>query len=180
MILLWSGTIKSFGEWNKNIEYVTFILIATCLGIFISWCVNNDFPLWMFRKESYKNRNMFLKPFLWVLSKIKLSEKTLHPSEWFSFLKGSSECLAILHLEGERRLQGYMLEYPDDPQNGHFIVTNASWLLDDGKVVPLTSVDSLLIDSKEVIRIEKLIDGTLVKDVNQIKEQNKFIIYNLY
>lgn len=177
-LLFWFGReYKSFATWNNNIEFIVFLLIGFSLGVVFSWCVNNDFPHWMFRRESYKNKGLIVKPFLFILSKINLTNKTLHPTEWYSFFKESSDNYVVLHLENERRLQGYLIQYPDNPEAGHFIVANASWLLNDGRVVPLLSVDSTLIASKEVVRVEKLFNEDDVND--NINEVNQYI-YDLY
>lgn len=154
MILTLLGNYCSFGVLSKNIEFVYSIVIALLLGTFFSWCINNDFPLWLFRPhDKYKN-----SIFQWTigrLANLNLTNKTLHPSEWFSFFQDSN-AFAILHLDGERRLIGYLHQFPDSPTEGHFIVINAGWINDDNSITPLENVQKILISSKEVLRIELL------------------------
>lgn len=174
--LFFIGTFWTIGIWTSNIEFVSSIIISILFGIFLSWCVNNDFPLFLFRKDGIEKCNKFNKFMAKYFTKLNLTNKALHPTEWYSFFK-ESECFAILHIEGERRLQGYLLQFPNTPDSGHFIISNASWLLDDGTVVPLLTVDKMLLSAKEVLRVELLKNGNF--DSNEINDNNKHI-YELY
>ena len=43
------GRKYSLGVWNSDIEFVWSTAIAISSGLFITWCVNNDFPIYLFR-----------------------------------------------------------------------------------------------------------------------------------
>lgn len=145
--------VYSFGPWNNDIEFIWSIMIAISTGLFITWCVNNDFPLFLFRKDGEARCN---KKFKWLhklISKIKLTDKTLHPTEWYSAFN-SEPRFVVLHLSGERRLYGSTKQYPDDPNKGHFLIEEPEWLLDDGTSAPLYTVHHMLIPASDVQRIE--------------------------
>lgn len=128
------------GSWTSDGELATSVFIALLLGLFLSLCVNNDFPLSRLRKWK-KN------------SDLKITQKTLHPSEWYSAFE-QWEGYVALHLTGGRRLYGWVTQYPDNPEAGHFLVKEASWLLDDGTEAPLHAVEGLLIRSSDVELVE--------------------------
>ena len=123
---------------SENGEYVVSVLYAIVLGVLLSLCINNDFP----------NRILRLFP------KIVLTRKTLHPSEWFSFFSKADYKLITLHLEGERRIAGFVEQYPDDSTNGYFILRYPGWVDKRGNINYLKDTDKILISVKEVVRVE--------------------------
>jgi hypothetical protein len=155
MIIAFGNRFYSFGIWNNDVEFVWSIIIAVFLGLFVSWCINNDFPLFLFRKDGEDRCNKFCKWLYILLSKTNLTDKTLHPSEWYTAFNSEPRYI-VLHLKGERRLCCWPRQYPDDPQKGHFLVEEAEWLLDDGSSAPLYSVKQVLIQASDVERIEFL------------------------
>lgn len=153
-IAIFTGkNIVSFGTWNNEVEFVCSILIAITIGLFFTWCVNNDFPLFLFRTGGEERCNNKFKWLHNILSKIKLTDKTLHPTEWYSAFN-SEPRFVVLHLTGERRLYGSPKQYPDDPRNGHFLIEDPEWLLDDGSSAPLFTVKQMLIPATDVQQIE--------------------------
>lgn len=151
--MLVGQNIASFGSWNSEVEFIWSIIIAVSIGLFVTWCVNNDFPLFLFRTDGKKRCH---KKFIWlhnILSKIKLTDKTLHPTEWYSAFN-SEPRFVVLHLSGERRLYGSPKQYPDDPRSGHFLIEEPEWLLDDGSSAPLYTVKQMLIPASDVQQIE--------------------------
>lgn len=145
----------SFGNWTTDIELIWSIILAVSIGLFLTWCVNNDFPLFLFRIDGKVRCWKWFRRFHGKLVKIKLTDKTLHPTEWYSAFNSEPRYI-VLHLTGERRLYGWPKQYPDDPQKGHFLIEEAKWLLDDGSSAPLYSVNQLLIPSSDVEQIEFL------------------------
>lgn len=154
-LLFLIGQYKSILDWSESVEFVTFILISIFLGLFISWCINHDFPLSMFRKESDYGKNRFVKRICKICSWFELTNKTQHSSEWYSFFVDTTDQYVVLHLKGRKRLRCRLLQYPDYPEIGHFIITNMSWLTDTG-IVESPTVAQMLIAPKDVIRVEKL------------------------
>lgn len=177
--------IYTFGSWSDDLDFIVPIIVALILGLVFAICANNDFPF------KYLREITLLFPFKFIiqltgkmpktkkgLENIILTNKTLYPSEWFSFFIASSfNSYAILHLEGERRLYGFLNQFPDSPEKGHFIINDAAWILDDGSIIPLTSVQSVLINSKEVMRVELLKN----KVDNEMEVENQYKpLFDLY
>ncbi len=79
-ITLFIGNYIVLGFWDKDVELIWSLLIAIFLGLFLSWCVNNDFPLYLLRKDGKKRCHKLFAPFQALLSKLNLTNKTLHPS----------------------------------------------------------------------------------------------------
>ena len=119
--------------WSTNSEVIWSISSAILLGILFSYFANND-------KIHKKLRD-------W-----KITRETSYPSEWFgAFLQNVT--YVVLHLDGERRLYGWIKEWPSEPEKGHFVLVQASWLEDDNQL-PITGVDSIMVDVKEVKMVE--------------------------
>lgn len=133
-LLLMAGRVYIFGFWNEVPQLIWSILCAILLGLLFSYFANNDKLHAVFRK-------------------IGVTKETSYASEWFgAFLKNVT--YIVLHLEDERRLYGWPTEWPSDPGNGHFLITDASWLDDQGKEIPITGVENMLVDVKHVKWIE--------------------------
>lgn len=169
----------SFGPWGTEVEFIWSIIIAISTGLLITWCVNNDFPLYLFRKDGEEHCH---KNFIWLnklLSKIELTDKTLHPTEWYSAFNSEARYV-VLHLTGERRLYGWPKQYPDDPKQGHFLIEEAEWLLDDGSSAPLHSVKKMLIPSSDVEQIEFVKNESEIKVSQEELNNAKKLLTNLY
>lgn len=125
--------------WNTQTDLICSILVAVLFGIAFTYFANND----KFHKK---------------LRYLGLTRETSYPSEWFgAFLKNVT--YIVLHLEGERRLYGWPLEWPSEPEKGHFVLVQASWLDEEGndkeqKEIPLSGVSSIMVDVKEVKMVE--------------------------
>jgi len=119
--------------WNTHSDIIWSIILAILLGILFSYFANND-------KIHKKLRD-------WGITR-----ETSYPSEWFgAFLQNIT--YVVLHLDGERRLYGWPKEWPSEPEKGHFVLIQASWL-DEDKDIPITGVDSIMVDVKEVKMVE--------------------------
>jgi energy-coupling factor transporter transmembrane protein EcfT len=119
--------------WNTHSDIIWSIILAILLGILFSYFANND-------KIHKKLRD-------WGITR-----ETSYPSEWFgAFLQNIT--YVVLHLDGERRLYGWPKEWPSEPEKGHFVLIQASWL-DEYKDIPITGVDSIMVDAKEVKMVE--------------------------
>ena len=131
-ILLLTGKYGSFSIWSESSSLVWSIISAVLLGVVFSYFANND------KLHA-------------VLRKWNITKESSYPSEWFgAFLNVT---YVVLHLKDERRLYGWPLEWPSEPNSGHFVMTDAVWL-DGEKELPLTGVDNILIDAKEVKMVE--------------------------
>ena len=128
-----AGHFYPVSLWDGSSELIWSIICAILFGFVFSYFANTD----KFHK---------------ILRKIGITRETSYSSEWFAaFLKGVT--YIVLHLQDERRLYGWPLEWPSEPGNGHFLLTDASWL-DGDKEMPITGVDNILIDAKEVKWVE--------------------------
>ncbi len=48
------------------------------------------------------------------------------------------------------------MEWPTEPTSGHFRLTNAAWLDDENKEIPLDGNESILISANQVKMVEFL------------------------
>ncbi|MBC8316503.1 MAG: hypothetical protein H8E41_01260 [Desulfobulbaceae bacterium] len=120
-------------NWNKHYSSFFSVIIAVLLGVVFSYFTNND-------KVHKKLRD-------WGITK-----ETSYPSEWFgTFLKNIT--YIVLHLKDERRLYGWPIEWPSEPERGHFVLEQASWL-DEEKEIPITGVSAIMVDVREVKWVE--------------------------
>jgi hypothetical protein len=124
--------------WNSHSDLIWSVVIALLFGILFSYYSNND-------KVHKKLRT-------WGITR-----ETSFPSEWFgAFLKNVT--FVVLHLDGERRIYGWPIEWPSETEKGHFVLVQASWLIinESGQQteLPLTGVDKIMIDVKEVKMVE--------------------------
>jgi len=130
--LLFVGRYTYIAIWDESASIIWSIICAILLGGVFSYYANND------KLHA-------------VLRKWKITKESSYPSEWFgSFLNVT---YVVLHLKDERRLYGWPLEWPSEPSNGHFLITDAVWL-DGEKEIPITGVDNILIDAKEIKMVE--------------------------
>lgn len=138
-ILFYVGRSWPLFVWDSHSDLIWSLVVAILLGIIFSCFANNDKFHKMFRK-------------------LGITRETSYPSEWFgAFLKNVT--YVVLHLDGERRLYGWPIEWPSEPEKGHFVLQQASWLNDEAinevdRQIPLTGVSSIMVDVKEVTMVE--------------------------
>lgn len=127
------GVLWNVGNWNEHSEIICSTVSAIFLGALFSYYANND----KFHK---------------LIRHIGISRETSYPSEWFgTFLKNVT--YVVLHLKDERRIYGWPIEWPSDPDRGHILLEQASWIK-DGEEIPITGVKSVLIDVDDVRWVE--------------------------
>jgi len=121
-------------EWDSNSGLIWSIITAIFIGVIFSYFTNND--------KIHRHLRTW-----------GITRETSYPSEWFgAFLKNIT--YIVIHLDGERRLYGWPIEWPSEPDKGHFVLTQASWLTETNEVIPLTGVESIMVDVKEVKMVE--------------------------
>ncbi len=120
--------------WNEKINITCILIISIILGLLFSFFANND----KFHK---------------VLRKLKITRETSYSSEWFSAFS-ERITYVVLHLKDERRIYGWPLEWPTEPNKGHFLLNQASWLLENNDEVRLETVDVVLVDASNVELVE--------------------------
>lgn len=135
-IFLLLGTKCPLFNWNGHFALIFAIAFGILLGITFSYFANND--------KIHK-----------ILRDWKITKESSFPSEWFgAFLKNVT--YVVLHFEDERRLYGWPIEWPSEPDKGHFVLEQASWLDEDNKdkQIPITGVKSIMVNAKDVKWVE--------------------------
>ena len=149
----------SLGPWDETAESAWAVGLAVGLGlVFARWANNNSIHSRLFEWDWYDKSLRKAWGLKW-LPRWRWTSRTSHPSEWYSALN-SRERYVILHLKGDkpRRIYGWPREWPNDPSNGHFLLNQAKWLLDDGGEAILHNVDVMLIAASDVEMVEIILD----------------------
>ena len=136
-LLLMSGQFVRLGTWDHSAEVIASAVLAIALGLLLSFFMTN---------ESFFRR----------ARRLGLTSRTPFPSEWYGAFAARPPRYVVLHLEGDRRITGYPMEWPTEPISGHFKLTDAAWLDDQNKDIPLDTNDSILIAAKQVEMVEFL------------------------
>jgi uncharacterized membrane protein YraQ (UPF0718 family) len=129
--------IGTIGEWTTEIKMVWSLLIAVIIGILMTYLYNND--------TLYD-----------VLRTFKITNRTSYPSEWYGTFS-ETQAYVVLHFIDGKRLMGWPQEWPVNPKNGHFILEDASWLIEDGrKQIELSTVSKIMVDTTKIDMVEFL------------------------
>ena len=121
-------------RWPEFEEVVIPFGIAVVLALVAVIATNHDFP--------HK-----------ILRQFGFTRETSYPSEWYSSFHRYNESYVVLHLKGDRRLYGWPQEWPSRPGQGHFIIAEGEWLVDNTSV-HLEGVSIILIPGEEVEMVE--------------------------
>ena len=139
------ATVVSFG-WIKLDEtsFATFGGTIDILAVGVAIVVGVIFAL-------LANRSWLHT----VLRRIGITQQTAYPSEWFGVFR-THRTYVVLHFHDDRRLYGWATEWPQSSKAGHFLLEQASWLVDeeDQRYLPSAGVEGILIDVTEVRWIE--------------------------
>jgi hypothetical protein len=131
--LLAAGGWKSVAPWTKESETLVAAVSGVVVGAVFSFYANND--------KIHR-----------VLRLVGLTRESSFPSEWFgAFLNGVT--YVVLHLKDERRIYGWLMEWPSEPGKGHFQLVQTAWLIDNQEV-EMTGVESVLIGAEDVKLVE--------------------------
>lgn len=128
------ASASTTASWNDRLSVLCSTISAIALGLTFAFFANND-------------------KFHALLRRARITKETSYPSEWYGAFD-KNVTLVVLHLEGERRLYGWVVDWPSDPSNGQILLEQASWINDDGKETPLTGVKAILVNVKDVIWVE--------------------------
>jgi hypothetical protein len=86
------------------------------------------------------------------LREMKITNQTSYPSEWYGTFSETKRYI-VLNLKDGRRISGWPLLWPNHPRQGHFVLEQAKWLLDEddkSSAMPLETVDKIMIDANNV------------------------------
>lgn len=136
-MLLLLGRFVRLGTWDRAAEVIASAILAIALGLLLSFFMKND-------------------AFFRQARRLGITSRTPFPSEWYGAFAARPPRYVVLHLEGERRITGYPMEWPTEPLSGHFKLTEAAWLDDQNNEIPLDMNDSILIAAKQVEMVEFL------------------------
>jgi hypothetical protein len=142
---------RVLGEWNADVALIWSLLIAVVFGFSVAALANNNtihLFLWK-RRWNFKKRpdNEPIEGWVWT-------KRTAYPNEWYNAFNSENRRFLVLELKDGKRLYGWAEEWPDQPDSGHFVMTDAEWLQGDGESVKLDSVSRILIAASDVLRVE--------------------------
>jgi hypothetical protein len=123
----------TIGEWNQLAKTIHSIIAALIIGLLWSGLYNND----------------IIHKFLRL---IRITKQTSYPSEWYGTFSETQKFI-VLDLKDGRKITGWPLLWPNNPQQGHFVLERAQWVIEEnGKssVMPLEEVDKIMIDANNV------------------------------
>lgn len=134
---IWVGAIGySFVAWTVEADLACGAASGLVLGVVWAYVINSGMI------HDY-------------LRKLKVTRKTSLPTQWYSAFSGYNRYI-ILHLKDGRRLRGWPLEWPDEPESGHFLLEQPAWVMDDGTDVEMDQVEIFLVSAVEVEAVEFL------------------------
>lgn len=132
-IFLAIGTLYSVGAWSDNVQFIWSVIISIVLGVILAYLAETD-------------------RFHRILRKLGVTRQASYSSEWFGAFQ-EKQTYVILHLNDERRLYGWPRVWPSEPDKGHFVIEQPSWL-EKEKEIQITGVSSILISAKDVKWVE--------------------------
>jgi hypothetical protein len=132
------GKYVSFGALTGNVDNLFSFVTAVFAGLIFAFFVNTD-------------------KFHATMRKIGVTKETSYPSEWFGAFN-EHPTWVVLHLEDERRLYGWPADWASEPDKGHIVLMQASWLTQDWRGNPieiqLDGVEAIMVSAKDVKRVE--------------------------
>ena len=124
-------------RWADNYTLPVSVCIAVVLGLAASVAANRDILHRFFRR-------------------LGVTVETSYPSEWYSSFAKHQNCHVILHLDDARRLRGYAEEWPSLPDEGHFRISGAEWLVKKKAIKATEGVAAILVPARHVKMVEFL------------------------
>lgn len=132
-LLLLVGHRGALGTWSDSVQLAWSIGLALGIGLTAAYVSNTDRVHRLLRKTG-------------------LTRQTSYASEWYGALS-QHQGYVVLHLEGQRRLYGWPEEWPSTPGEGHWVISQADWLTEDG-IVEATGVDKIIVQTQDVEMVE--------------------------
>ncbi|WP_372716163.1 DUF6338 family protein [Novipirellula sp.] len=147
------------GTWSASIAFVWKVGFSIAIGFAFAWFANTN------RLNS------------WLPA--SLTKRTSFPSEWFSAFNRTQR-FVYLHLHDKRRLYGWPEEWPDAPDQGHFVLMQPAWILPDNTRVELKITERILVSSAEVRFVEFEKDEVAIREnADAVKlESDKMLEFN--
>ena len=133
-LLFWASKYFVLGFWDSDTQIFVAAVTGLLFGLVTSYYANND--------KLYALARNF-----------RLTKRTAYPSEWFGAFSEPTTYI-VLHLTGNRRLYGWPIQWPSEPTSGHFVLTNAAWLISNQQEISLDTNEKIMIAAKDVELIE--------------------------
>ena len=134
-LVTWLGQFHSFGEWTENIATAWALLLAVVFGLGLAFLSQHDIFYTLARKCGLTSRASV--------------------GEWrYAFLKFPDRGI-VLNFKDGRRLMGYPLAWPAEPEGGHFVMEFPTWLVGED-AVPQDGVTYLMVANSDVHWVEFL------------------------
>jgi|SRR5687768_1943885 len=124
------AAVMTVGDWTDDVQLVWSVFVAILLGLLVAFLANTD------------------SLHAWLRS-LHITKQTSYSSEWYGAFS-QNRGYVVLHLVGQRRLYGWPEEWPSAPDQGHFVIAQAEWLVDNNETIPLTGVDKIVIRASDV------------------------------
>lgn len=137
MLFLIVGAIVEIDPWSKTWEVIVSVLVAVALGLIAVYASNND------------TLHRYLRRF-------GVTKENSYPSAWYSAFSRHADCYVMLHLKDERHLYGWPTEWPSRPDEGHFLIAEGEWIVDNDESTTIEKVTTILVPVSEVEMVEFL------------------------
>ena len=135
----WLASVFGAGyEWPAGLELVVSLLSASGVALLVAAVANHD--------SAHR-----------LLRRVRVTQETSYPSEWYSAFCRKTNCYVVLHLkkDDELRLYGWPEEWPSQPHSGHFIISEPEWLDENDRRIP-AEVNAILVPASDVQMVEFL------------------------
>lgn len=162
VLCVWIGTWGfKMGEWSAEADLTWGAAAGLTMGIAWAHVVNNGLSHSLLRR-------------------LGTTKKTSLPSQWFSAFAQHARYI-ILQLKDGLRLMGWPLEWPDEPDSGHFLLQRPTWVLDDGSRAAMHQIEAYLVSAKDVEAVEflRFNDDQSLADHKAEIESGKRVLTNL-
>lgn len=116
----------SLGPWNDKTTITVGMALGILMGLVASWLANN----------SLIHR---------CCSHLGITKRTSFSSEWYSVFHRAKESFVYLNFKDGRRIFGWAEQYPDDPEKGHFVLTDVAYPTEQGTFDNRPLIDRILI-----------------------------------
>lgn len=136
--LLLLGKLYSLGQWSAGADLPLSVAIAFLGGLGLSWLANNNHVTAWLWSSRFTSANGYV-------------------SEWFATFRIEKRYV-ILSLRNGRRIWGWPKEWPDHPDEGHFVLLEPAWIGDE-VTHDLPEVHKMLISAADVEYVELMNAG---------------------
>ncbi len=129
------GNYINFGVWSEASTSWTAIVYAAFMGGILAYLCNNDIAFSIARKLNLTTR--------------------ASQSDAIHVYKQMAAHPVIIHFTDGRRMMGYVDAFPNDKQNGIYLISSPQWI-DGENPVPSPGTHSYMIQGADVQRVEFL------------------------